>query len=71
MANENGGKDNVTVVAANISPNPFRLFYMRTRSIVRRQGLKLLWLFVTLAVGIGGFVAGYWVHGMGIEVPGL
>lgn len=71
MANENGGKDNVTVVAANISPNPFRLLYMRTRSVVRRQGLQLLWLLVTLAVGAGGFIAGYWVHSMDIELPGL
>jgi protein phosphatase len=71
MANENGGKDNITVIAANISPNPFRLLYMRLRSFVRRQGLKLLWLFVTLAVGIAGFIGGYLAHSMGIDFLGF
>ncbi len=71
MANENGGKDNVTVIAANISPNPFRLLFMRTRSMVRHYGLRLLWLLLTLAVGIAGFFGGHWVRDMGIELPGF
>ena len=58
LANENGGKDNITVIAANISPNLFRLFALRTRSFVRKQGLKLLWLLVTLAALIAGYFLG-------------
>lgn len=59
LANDNGGKDNITVVVINVSPNFFRLVYMRTRSFVHRQGLKLTWLLLTLAALIGGFVGGY------------
>ncbi len=59
LANDNGGKDNITVIVANISPNIARLLYLRARSLVRKEGLKLLWLLLTLAAGIGGFLAGY------------
>lgn len=60
LANENGGKDNITVVAANISPSLFRLLFMRLRSFCRKQGLKLLWLLVTVAA----FVAGWYARGL-------
>lgn len=59
LANENGGKDNITVVLANISPSLFRLMFMRLRSFCRKQGLKLLWLLVTIAA----FFAGWYVRG--------
>ena len=59
LANDNGGKDNITIVLANISPNIFRLVYLRTRSFIRKQGLKLLWLVLTVLAGLGGFVGGY------------
>ena len=49
LANENGGKDNITVVLANISPSLFRLLLMRMRSFCRQQGLKLSWPRVTAA----------------------
>lgn len=62
LANENGGKDNITVVTVNISPNPLRLLYMRIRRFVRKQGLKLLWLLVTLGAGFTGFLLGYWAR---------
>lgn len=66
LANENGGKDNITVLAANISPNIFRLVYMRINSFIRQQGMKLLWLIVSLLFGLGGFAAGYILRDMGI-----
>lgn len=57
LANENGGKDNITIIAANISPSIARLVFMRIRSFVRKQGVKLLWLLVTLAAfGIGFYL---------------
>ncbi len=66
LANENGGKDNITVVVANVSPSLFRLAYMMGRSFVRAQGLKLLWLLVTLASGLIGFAGGYILRDAGI-----
>jgi protein phosphatase len=59
LANDNGGKDNITVITANISPNIAKLLALRTRSLVRHQGLKMLWLLVTLGAGLIGFIAGY------------
>jgi protein phosphatase len=62
LANENGGKDNITVIAANISPSPFRLIYFKLRAIKRRHGYKLLWFLVSAVLGLAGFVAGYLYH---------
>ena len=59
LANENGGKDNITVIAANISPSIFRLIYFKLRAIKRRHGYKLLWFVVSLLLGLVGFLAGY------------
>ena len=58
LANENGGKDNITAIAANISPSFFRLMFLRLRAFRKKQGMKLLWLLVTLAVGVIGFFIG-------------
>lgn len=59
LANENGGKDNTTVIIANISPAPLRLIYLRTRSFLRRHGFTIGWLIFLLlygaACGTGGF----------------
>jgi protein phosphatase len=59
LANENGGKDNITVIVANISPSLFRLIYFKLRAIKRRHGYKLLWFLVSLLLGLVGFLAGY------------
>ncbi len=59
LANENGGKDNITVIAANISPSLFRLIYFKLRAVKRRHGYKLLWFVVSLLLGLVGFLAGY------------
>ncbi len=64
MANENGGKDNITAIAAHISPNPITQGIQRWRSFRRKQGLKLLWLLLTLVVGGIGFAAGYFFRDM-------
>lgn len=65
MANENGGKDNITVVVANVSPNIVRLIFMKTRSFIRAEGLKLWWLLVTVLFGAGGLLAGYFLRDQG------
>jgi serine/threonine protein phosphatase PrpC len=64
-ANENGGKDNITVLVAEISPSPVRLVYNRLRSFMRRHGKTMAWLLFALAVGLGGFAAGYMARGGG------
>ena len=57
QANENGGKDNITVLAANISPNPVRLIYLKTQALVRRQGPL-----VCLLGGVALFILGYFTR---------
>jgi len=64
MANENGGKDNITAIAVNISPSPLTVLMQRWRVLRRKQGLKMLWLLVTLAAGIIGFAGGYYFRNM-------
>ncbi len=65
LANENGGKDNITVITSAISPSPFRLIYFKLRAIKRRHGYKLLWFLVSAVLGLAGFVAGYLYHSRG------
>ncbi len=69
QANENGGKDNITVIAANISPSPFRLLYFALRAFRRKHGFMLLWFLVSLILGLGGFVAGYIYRDAGNLLP--
>jgi len=58
LANENGGKDNITVVVAHINPSAMRMFVQRLRSALRRYGFNILWVLALLAVGGLGFLAG-------------
>ena len=63
MANDNGGKDNTTVVIAKISPKAIRMFKLRVRSIWRSHAgmvLKviLLLLYGLLCLGIGYMLGG-------------
>lgn len=69
LANENGGKDNITVVTANISPSPFRMVYFKLRDVKRRHGFKLLWFLVSGLIGLVGFLAGYIYRGQGRTLP--
>lgn len=71
MANENGGKDNITVITANIAPSPFRLIYFKLRAIKRKHGFKLLWFLVSLLLGLAGFFAGYIYHSQVGTLPML
>lgn len=65
LANENGGKDNITVITANISPSLLTMIQARWRSFKRRQGIRLFWIIVSIVTGIGGFLAGYFVRNAG------
>jgi len=58
-ANENGGKDNITVVVVSISPAPMRLIYMRISSFLRRNGIGIAWASFLVLYGALAFIAGY------------
>lgn len=62
MANENGGKDNITVIIANISPNVFRQIYLRTRSFMRRRGFGIAWFLFLILYGALCGTAGFFLH---------
>jgi serine/threonine protein phosphatase PrpC len=64
MANENGGKDNTTVIIAHISPSLPRLIVSRTRFYLRKSGVRLWWFLLTLLMTAGGFAAGYFLGQM-------
>ncbi len=54
MANENGGKDNITVIVAYVNPSLGRLLAIRLRTFWRRHGKTTLWLlFSLLTFGLG------------------
>jgi protein phosphatase len=62
MANENGGKDNITVVVANISPSMPRLLYLRLRAFLRRGGLTAKGLLLLIVYGLLCAAGGYFLH---------
>ncbi len=69
QANENGGKDNITVIAANISPSLLRLLYFAFRTFKRKHGFMLLWFVVSLVLGLAGFAFGYLYRHAGNLLP--
>lgn len=65
LANDNGGKDNITVVVIHVSPSFFRMVYLRLRAFVRKQEFKLVWLLVTFLLSVACFFAGGFAHRRG------
>lgn len=62
LANENGGKDNITVIVVNISPNPVRHLIMRLRSYFRRRQITVWTLLFLILYGILCAAGGYFLH---------
>lgn len=62
MANENGGKDNITVIIATVSPSYTRMQLLRVRAALRRGGLTPAWMLFLLGYGIACAAAGYLLH---------
>lgn len=62
LANDNGGKDNITVIVVNISPNFLRMVYLRTRGFLRRHGFSIGWAIFMLLYGLAAGAAGYFLH---------
>ena len=61
LANDNGGKDNITVVIAHISPNIFRLIYNRIMFYLRRNGVSVVWVLISLLSFLLGGALGYYL----------
>lgn len=62
LANENGGKDNITVIIVSINPPLPMILFMRLRSLLRKLGLSLGWLFFLLLYGLACAAGGYALH---------
>lgn len=62
LANENGGKDNITVVVAHIDPSAMRMFVQRVRALLRRYGFNILSLLGLLGLATLAFFAGAYVQ---------
>jgi len=69
LANENGGKDNTTIIIANISPSLPRLVWNRSRAMFRRHGVRAAWFLITLLAFVAGAALGYYL-GL-IDILGL
>lgn len=62
MANENGGKDNITVIVADIEPTTFTVASRRFKAFLHGPGAKLFWVLAALLYGglcfAGGLLVG-------------
>ena len=63
LALENGGRDNVTVVVAQISPTFWHWVTLGLKSLRKRHGLKILLATVALLSFAAGVAAGYFYRG--------
>ncbi len=64
LGNENGGKDNITVIAAIIEPKPLQQFFLRMRLFWRKHGKKILTFIFFLAYGFATGILGYYLRGI-------
>jgi PPM family protein phosphatase len=68
MANDNGGRDNITVIVADIMPSLSTLMRRRIVSFSKKRGAGIVYLSLTLAFGALCFVLG---HYFGDSILGL
>jgi protein phosphatase len=59
LANENGGKDNITVIVVSISPAPIRHIYMKTHAFFKKHGFTIGWILFLILYGLLCGVGGY------------
>jgi protein phosphatase len=59
LANKNGGKDNITVIAARLEPTAATAAKTRAASALRRHGRIMLWLLAVLLAAAAGLAAGF------------
>ncbi len=63
-ANENGGRDNITVVVAHIDPKPAKMAVRRTGAWLRKHGKPTLVALSFLLFGVACFAAGYFARSL-------
>lgn len=66
VANDNGGRDNITVIAAHISPNLFQFLALRLAAFWRRRFRAFILILAALLYGAACFAAGYYLRGLGV-----
>jgi protein phosphatase len=59
LANDNGGKDNITVIIAHISPSFYRVLRLRIRAFIRRGRITPALVITFLIWGALTFAAGF------------
>jgi PPM family protein phosphatase len=62
LANDKGGRDNITVIVAHISPTIGHF----VGGFFRKQWKRMLWTLLALAFGAACFAAGYYARGIGL-----
>ena len=72
LANENGGRDNTTVIVAYLRPNLYHYLAIHISSFLRKHGKKVLWGAVTLLCCAASFLGGYYARESGLlRLPSL
>ncbi len=66
LANENGGKDNITVVIADVEPSQFTMLRRRLRLFLKTPAAKGLYYALLVLYGLAAAGFGYWLRGAGI-----
>jgi len=64
LANANGGRDNITVIVAQISPGKMHRFAVSAGRLWRLHGKTLLWGLATTLIAAASFCAGWMLRGM-------
>ncbi|MBX7256295.1 MAG: protein phosphatase 2C domain-containing protein [Candidatus Hydrogenedentes bacterium] len=60
LANDNGGRDNITVIVADISPSLLTVIRRRLLAFSKKRGANLFWFFLVLLYGVLCFTGGAW-----------
>jgi len=63
MANDNGGKDNITVIVADISPSISTVFRRKLLAFTRKRGAGILIFLMLIIYGVLCALGGYWFAG--------
>lgn len=64
LANENGGKDNITAIVTIIEPKLFQQLFLKTRLFWRKHGGKILKFIFLLIYGFLCGAGGYFLRGL-------
>jgi len=64
LANDNGGRDNTTVIVAHVRPGPVQFLLLHAGAFLRQHGRTILWALATLVFGALCFGTGFCVRGL-------